>query len=174
VDGSRLILLIWTKEQSHEANHRAVKLSPPECRAGTGRDQASDSRSPWNQEAASPTETPTEPRGLESHFSGSESTLGEVEKEPLMSVTVRFKNDEVCPCPACWINPELTQRAWQAFRGKAVRLGRVITTIVPEHQCGSDTYWEVLDPGMVETAAEIFDENRECSVVCRHVLEMGD
>lgn len=92
-----------------------------------------------------------------------------------MSVTVKFKSDEICPCLLDPVHPE-EQAAWAATRGKPVRLGRVIPLAeIPEDMiCNSDTYWEIIDEEIRSLVAKAIGGTYDVMIVCRHCLEMGD
>lgn len=91
-----------------------------------------------------------------------------------MSVTVKFKSDEVCPCTN-GPSDEAQEAAWQFVRGKEVRLGRVIprAQVHRNAHCDTDVYWEVLSDDLIAATDAILDESGPV-VVCRHMLEMGD
>jgi hypothetical protein len=92
-----------------------------------------------------------------------------------VSTLVRFKNDEVCPCPNA--DDELCAAAWAAIRGKPVRIGDPVpeALVDPENICGSDTYWSVLDQELLSKTAQILLEPEDQpAVACRHVLEIGE
>lgn len=93
----------------------------------------------------------------------------------VVSVLVKFKNDEICPCLLDPVHPE-EQDAWAATRGMPVRLGRVIPlSEVPDDMiCGSDTYWEIKDENIRALVAAAIGDTYDLMIVCRHCLEMGD
>ncbi len=89
---------------------------------------------------------------------------------------VRFKSDEQCPCPGFPRGP-INPAVWDRVRGKSL----IITVALAAEEirvgarCGSDTYWEVNDPERQEDVQEICGiDPGPYSVVCRHVLDIGD
>lgn len=93
-----------------------------------------------------------------------------------MSVTVRFKDDEKCPCPIIK-QDESEQAAWRLVRGQSVRIGKVVPRELVHHsiRCDSDTFWQVEEESLILATAVILAEDpRDPVIACRHLLEIGD